>query len=419
MNNNNRYEYAKARYADLGIDTDKALEQLEKVNLSLHCWQTDDVGGFETPDAALSGGGIQVTGNYPGKSRSLDEMRQDLEKAFTLIPGKHRLNLHAIYGEFGGKQIDRNKIGPEHFTSWIDWAKENTAGLDFNGTYFSHPLASDGYTLSHREKSIREFWIEHGKKCRDIAASFGKALGTKSVHNTWIPDGDKELPVDRMGYRERLQDSLDRMFKEPLPANHMIDAVETKLFGIGSESYVVGSHEFYLGYALKNNKIICFDLGHFHPTEQVADKISSALLYFPELLLHVSRPVRWDSDHVVILNDDIRDLTQELVRCNALDKTYIGLDYFDGTINRIGAYAIGSRATLKGILMGLLEPTDKLIDFDKGKNSFGRLALLEELKYMPYGDIWDHYCEKTGTPRDRDLFSEVSKYEQNILSKRG
>lgn len=413
-----RYDYAKERYATLGVDTDRALDKLKEVNLSLHCWQGDDVGGFETPDAELSGGGIQVTGNFPGKSRNIAELQTDLQEAFSLIPGKHRLNLHAIYGDFQGKKVERNEIGPEHFSGWVDWAKENTAGLDFNGTYFSHPLANDGYTLSHREKGIRDFWVEHGKKSRDVAAYFGKELGTKSVLNTWVPDGDKELPVDRLGYRQRLMESLDAMFEKEISPEYMTDAVETKLFGIGSESFVTGSHEFYMGYALTRNKIVCFDMGHFHPTELVADKISSAFLFFPELLLHVSRPVRWDSDHVVILNDDIRYLTQELVRCDALDKTYIGLDFFDGTINRLGAYAIGSRATLKGLLMALLEPREKLIEFDIQKNSFGRLALLEEMKTQPFGDIWDHYCRLSGVPTDRELFDRVSSYERNVLSKR-
>lgn len=419
MNIKKQYNNAKERYAELGMDTDKALERLKNISLSLHCWQTDDVGGFESPNAELSGGGIQVTGNYPGKSGSIEEMRADLDKAYSLLPGKHRLNIHAIYGEFEGKKIDRDAVEPEHFEGWINWAKERNIKLDFNGSFFSHPKASSGFTLSSPDKGIRDFWIEHGKKSRKIAAALGRAQNNPSILNTWIPDGMKDLPVNRLKYRSILKDSLDEMYSEEISAKEMKDAVETKLFGIGSESYVVGSHEFYMGYAARNNKIVTLDLGHFHPTELIADKLSSLYLFFDELLLHVSRPVRWDSDHVVILNDDIRYLTEEIIRCDKLDKTHIGLDFFDGTMNRIGAYAIGARSTLKGLLLGLLEPRTRLAKYDNEGNAFARLALLEELKLMPAGDIWNYYCETSDVPMDRQLIDEVMKYEKNVLSERG
>jgi len=417
-NTKKMYDMAKEIYAGLGVDTDKAIESLKKVSLSLHCWQTDDVGGFETPDATLSGGGIQVTGNYPGKSRNIAEMRKDLDKAYSLIPGRHRLNLHSIYGEFDGKKVDRDEIGPEHFEGWVSWAKERGIGLDYNGSFFSHPMADSGYTLSSKDKTVRDFWIRHGKKCREVAAYFGRELGTPAILNTWIPDGCKDLPVDRAGYREILKNSLDEVFAKDIPATEMKDAVETKLFGIGSESYVVGSHEFYMGYAMSRNKMVCLDLGHFHPTEMIADKLSSIYQFFDEMLLHVSRPVRWDSDHVVILNDDIRYLTEELVRCGRITDTHIGLDFFDGTINRIGAYAIGSRATLKGLLLGYLEPSDTLKKYDVEGNAFARLALLEQLKTMPMGAVWDYYCEEMGVPVEADLIATVLDYEKNVLAGR-
>lgn len=419
MSINKQYDYAKERYAELGVDTDKAIERLKNISLSLHCWQTDDVGGFETPDAELSGGGIQVTGNYPGKVRSIEEMRKDLDKVYSLLPGDHRLNLHAIYGEFGGKKVDRDEIEPEHFSGWIAWAKEKDHKLDFNGTFFSHPNADSGFTLAHPDKGIRDFWIEHGKRSRKIASVFGKELRDPSILNTWIPDGQKDLPVNRLKYREILKNSLDEMYKEEIPSTDMKDAVETKLFGIGSESYVVGSHEFYMGYAARNNKIVTLDLGHFHPTELIADKLSSLYLFFDEVLLHVSRPVRWDSDHVVILNDDIRYLTEEIIRCDKLEKTHIGLDFFDGTMNRIGAYTIGVRSTLKGLLLGLLEPSDRLNRYDEEGNAFARLALLEEMKFMPAGDVWEYYCEKEGVATDKYLINEVLRYEKEVLSERG
>lgn len=413
---------AVERYAELGVDVGKAIETLKTIPLSLHCWQADDVGGFERPGAELSGGGILVTGAYPGKARSIPEMRLDLEKVMSLIPGRHRLNLHAIYGEFGGRPVDRDEIGPEHFTGWVNWAKDQGAGLDFNGSFFSHPKAGDGFTLSHPDEGIRRFWIEHGKRSREIAAVLGAALGgvtgSPCILNTWIPDGTKDLPADRLGYRERLRDSLDVMLAEKFPAEHMKDAVETKLFGIGSESYVVGSHEFYMGYAASRGTMICLDTGHFHPTESVTDKLSAVYLFFDELLLHVSRPVRWDSDHVVIFNDDVADLTREVVRCGRIEGTHIGLDFFDGTMNRVGAYAVGGRAVLKGLLAALLEPHGKLKEYDDEGNAFARLALFEQGRTMPFGAVWDGYCEEMGVVSDRDLVNDVMTYERQVLSRR-
>ena len=416
--NESVYQDARNRYGELGVDTEKAIEELKKIPLSLHCWQTDDVGGFETPDSELSGGGIQVTGNYPGKARSISQMRDDLDQVMSLIPGTHRLNLHAIYGEFDGKFVDRDAVGPEHFTGWIDWARERKMGLDFNGTFFSHPKANDGYTLSHPDKGIRDFWIEHGRRSREIAAAMGKALDNPAVMNTWIPDGSKDLPADRMGYRARLKDSLDAILAEKLPASQIKDAVETKLFGIGSESYVVGSHEFYMAYTQSRGTMVCLDMGHFHPTESVADKLSSVYLFFDELLLHVSRPVRWDSDHVVIFNDDIADLTRELIRCGRIADTHIGLDFFDGTMNRVGAYAIGSRAVLKGLLAALLEPSETIRKYDLDGNVFGRLALMEQARTLPFGAVWERYCEETSVVPDSGLVDAVLEYERSVLSER-
>ena len=418
MNSLKRYELAKERYAELGVNTDKALEKLKNISLSIHCWQTDDVGGFESPDAELSGGGIQVTGNYPGKARNITEMRDDLDKVYSLLPGKHRLNLHAIYGEFGTKKVERDEIGPEHFSGWIDWARERGHKLDFNGSFFSHPKSESGFTLAHPDNEIRKFWIEHGKRCRTIAAAMGKALGDPAILNTWIPDGMKDIPVNRLKYRTILKESLDEIFREEISPCLMKDAVETKLFGIGSESFVVGSHEFYMGYAARNNKMVTLDLEHFHPTELIADKLSSIYLFFDEVLLHVSRPVRWDSDHVVILNDDIRYLTEEIIRCDRLETTHIGLDFFDATMNRIGAYAIGARATLKGLLLGLLEPHERLNSYESEGNAFAKLALLEEAKFMPAGDIWDYYCEQQEVVTDNHLIADVMNYEQKIVTVR-
>ncbi|MBI9106731.1 MAG: L-rhamnose isomerase [Spirochaetales bacterium] len=412
------WEIAVEQYGDLGIDPAKAIENLKKVPLSIHCWQGDDVGGFETADSVLSGGGIQVTGNYPGKARNAEELRADLDKVYSMIPGSHRLNLHAIYGDFGGRKVDRDEIEAGHFKEWMRWSSNNKIPLDFNGSFFSHPKADDGFTLSSKDKGIRDFWIEHARRVRLIAAEFGKNQGSPCIENVWIPDGMKDIPVDRMGYRKVLKDALDEVFSEELPAEFVKDAVETKLFGIGSEAFVVGSHEFYMGYAQSRGKLPCLDLGHFHPTELIADKISSTLLFNEELLLHVSRPMRWDSDHVVVLNDDIRFLTEELVRSGALDRIHIGLDFFDATLNRIGAWSTGARSTLKGLLFAMLEPTDILKAFEEEGDYYGRIALLERLKTMPVGAVWDYYCAQQGVPFEADIFSEVKIYEKEILGKR-
>ncbi|HOI48725.1 MAG TPA: L-rhamnose isomerase [Prolixibacteraceae bacterium] len=412
------YDLAKQEYAEMGVDTDQALKKLDEVAISLHCWQTDDVGGFETPGAELGGGGIQVTGNYPGKARNLTEMRADLEKVMSLLPGKQRLNLHAIYGDFGGERVDRDQIEVKHFQSWIDWAKANQIGLDFNCTCFSHPKADDGFTLSSKNAENRRFWIEHTKRCRRIAAEMGKQLGTAAVHNIWIPDGSKDTPVDRFTHRALLKDSLDQIFSEKLPEAFLKDAVESKLFGIGSESMVVGSHDFYLCYAAQNNKLICLDNGHFHPTEQVGDKISAVLQFVPELLLHVTRGVRWDSDHVVILNDEIQLIAQEIVRSNALHRIKVGLDFFDGSLNRIGAYVIGTRAAQQAFLLALLEPTEKLKTWEEAGKNFERLALLELMKTKPFGAVWNYYCLQHNVPVAEDFITEIQAYETAVLAKR-
>ena len=406
------YEYAKEQYAEIGVDVDRALEKLKTIALSVHCWQGDDVGGFETPDAALSGGGIQVTGNYPGKARNQEELKKDLTKMYSLVPGKHRLNLHASYGDFQGEKIDRDQIEVKHFQSWADWGKDNGIKLDFNGTFFSHPLAEDGFTLSSKNRDVRNFWIEHAKRAREITAFFGKEQGSPSVHNLWVPDGAKDNVVCRMDHRTILKDSLDEIYSVDYSDKEIKDAVECKLFGIGSESYVVGSHEFYMGYALTRNKLLCLDMGHFHPTESIADKISSVYQYLDEILLHVSRPVRWDSDHVVTLNDDIYALMQELVRSGKIDNTYMGLDFFDATLNRLGAWVVGARASLKGLLYALLEPYARLKSYEEEGNNFGRLALLEESKTKPFGIVWDQYCREAGTLTDREMIGEVLAYEK-------
>lgn len=412
------YEYAKAQYAALGVDTDAALKQMDKIKISLHCWQTDDVGGFETPDAELSGGGIQVTGNYPGKATSIAQMRADLDKVMELVPGKQRLNLHAIYGEFGGKLVDRNEIDVEHFQGWIDWAKERGMGLDFNATCFSHPRAADGFTLSSKNEENRKFWVEHVARCRKIAAEMGKQLGTPCVHNTWIPDGSKDTPVDRNGYRTLLKKSLDEAFAVEYPKELMKDAVESKLFGIGAESMTVGSHDFYLGYAIKNNKLICLDNGHFHPTEQVGDKISACLQFVDEVLLHVTRGVRWDSDHVVTYNDEIQLIASEIIRSNAIDRVNVGLDYFDASLNRIGAYVVGLRAAQFAFLNALLEPLDTLKKYEENGQYFERLALLEVMKTKPLGAVYDYYCMINNVPVAQDYIAEIQSYEKDVLSKR-
>ena len=412
------YRNVKEEYGLLGVDTDEAINTLDKINISLHCWQADDVSGFESPDSELDGGGIQVTGNYGGKARTITELRNDLEKVMKLIPGKQRVNLHAIYGDFNGEKIDRDQIEIKHFQSWIDWAKKLGIGIDFNPTCFSHPYSNDGFTLSSKDEKIRKFWIEHVKRTRKIAAEMGKQLGTPTVNNIWIPDGSKDTPIDRMAHRVLLKESLDEIFSEEYSPEYLKDTLESKLFGIGSESMVVGSHEFYLGYAVKNNKSICLDNGHFHPTEQIGDKISSTLLFVNELLLHVSRGVRWDSDHVVILNDEIQLIAQEIVRTKVLDRVRVGLDYFDGSINRIGAYVVGARAVQTAFLYALLEPTKMLKDLEEDGKNFERLAFLELLKTKPFGAVYDYYCLINDVPVGDDYVKEIQKYDAYVLSKR-
>ncbi len=411
------YRLAHERYADLGVDVDRALKALAKIPVSLQCWQGDDVGGFENFGNAL-GGGIAVTGNYPGKARTPAELRADLEKALSLIPGKHRLNLHAFYGEFGGKRVDRDEIETAHFKNWIAWAKSNGLGLDFNPTCFSHPKAADGFTLSHRDKGIRNFWIEHCRRSREIGAAMGKALGTPCVTNVWIPDGFKDTPADRQSPRERLAAALDDVFKKPLPAKHNLDAVEPKLFGIGAESCTVGSHEFYLGYAITRRKLLCLDAGHFHPTESITDKISSVLLYLPEILLHVSRGVRWDSDHVVTFTDDLQAIAREIIATGHAERVHLGLDYFDASINRIAAWVIGTRNLLRALLLALLEPPAIRAAELAGDNT-ARLTLQEESKSLPFGAVWDFYCESKSVPVGEAWLAEVRKYEaEEFLNRR-
>jgi L-rhamnose isomerase len=412
------YFNAQEVYAQFGVDTAKALERLSAIPISLHCWQGDDVAGFERIEAA-SGGGIQATGNYPGKARTPDELRQDAEKALSLIPGTHRFNVHAMYAETGGKKVERNEIQPEHFQAWIDWAKANGLGMDFNPTCFAHPKADDGFTLSHHDKGIREFWIEHCIACRKVGEHIGRSLGAPSVTNVWVPDGFKDIPADRLAPRARLKESLDTVFAEAIEPKYNLDAVESKLFGIGSESYVVGSHEFYLGYALTNQKLLCLDAGHFHPTEGIADKISSVLLFLDEILLHVSRGVRWDSDHVVILSDDLRAIAEEVVRHDYLNRVHIGLDFFDASINRVAAWVTGTRAMLQAVLLALLEPRDRLLELELAGDYTARLALLEALKTLPFGAVWDYYCRKLEVPAGCAWLNDVKQYEKDVLAARG
>jgi len=411
------YEWARERYAGLGVSTGRAIEVLGSIAISLHCWQGDDVGGFEN-DLGLTGGGIQATGNYPGKARNADELRADLEKTLSLIPGRHRLNLHANYAETHRRPVERDQLRPEHFTAWIDWARSHGLGLDFNGTFFSHPKAADGFTLSSRDEGVRRFWVDHGIACRKIGERFGRELGSPCITNVWIPDGYKDTPVDRKTPRMILRQSLDEIFAEKLDPRYHLDAVESKLFGIGSESYVVGSHEFYLGYAIENRKLLCLDAGHFHPTEGIADKISAVLTWLDEILLHVSRGVRWDSDHVVILSDDLRAIAEEIVRGDHLRRVHIGLDFFDASINRVAAWVIGTRCMMKALLLALLEPIETLRGMETAGDFTGRLALLEELKTMPFGVVWDYYCLKQGVPVGPTWLDEVRAYERDVLTAR-
>jgi len=408
------YPLALEQYASIGVDTESALRQLEEIPISLHCWQGDDVGGFENETASRAGGGTLVTGNYPGRARSIDELQQDLDVALSLIPGTHRLNLHASYGDFRGGKADRNELSIAQFTGWVEWCRVRGMGIDFNPTYFAHPHAESGFTLSHADPGIRNFWIEHGIACRVIAGEIGRQLGKTVITNFWIPDGYKDIPYDRKSPRERLEASLDAVFAVPVDPAHNRDAVECKLFGIGSESYVVGSHEFYLGYAVKNQALVCLDAGHFHPTESLADKISSVLQFVPEILLHVSRGVRWDSDHVVLLDDPTRAIAEELVRGNFLSRTHVGLDFFDASINRIAAWTIGTRSALKALLIALLEPREMLLRHERDGDFTSRLALLEELKSMPFGAVWDEYCRRQDVPVGAAWIQDVKRYEHEL-----
>lgn len=411
------FEEAKEQYASLGVDAAQAIEQLNKLSISIHCWQADDVSGFENPEGELTGG-IQATGNYPGKARNMEELRSDFEKVLSLVPGIHRISLHAIYGDFGGEFVDRDQIEPKHFQSWIDWAKKVGVKLDFNSTFFSHDKANSGYTLSDFDPEIRRFWKEHLRRCREIAAEIGRQQGDPCIHNIWIPDGEKDKTVSRYAHRKLLQESLDEVLSEKISTEYLKDCVECKLFGIGSESYVTGSHEFYMGYAVKNNMMLTLDAGHFHPTEVISDKLSSLLLFVPEINLHVSRPERWDSDHVVILTDELLAIAQEIVRSGEMERVHVGLDYFDASINRLGAYVVGIRSAQKALLQALLEPTGKLRDFEKQNQNFERMAYLEELKAMPWNALYSYYCQQQGVPVGDAYIKEIEEYEEQVTSKR-
>ncbi|OOM81166.1 L-rhamnose isomerase [Clostridium sp. BL-8] len=417
MNIKEKYELAKEEYEKWGIDVDKVLEELNKVKISIHCWQGDDVTGFEVSQNELSGG-IAATGNYPGKARNAEELRKDLEKALSLIPGKHKINLHAIYAETDGEAVERDELKPEHFKNWVEWAKKNGLGLDFNPTIFSHPKASDGLTLSHPSKEIRDFWIRHCVASRKIGEYFGKELGQTCLTNIWIPDGYKDIPSDRLGPRRRLKESLDEILKVEIDKKYNLDCVESKVFGLGAEAYTVGSNEFYLNYAAKNNIMSLMDTGHYHPTEVVSDKLSAMLLFDEKVALHVSRPVRWDSDHVIVLDDELKELAKEIVRNDALDRVIIGLDFFDASINRIAAWTIGTRNMIKALLNAMLIPNDKLRELQDAGNFTERLALMEEFKTYPMGDIWNYYCEKNNVPVAESWLKEVKVYEEKVLSKR-
>jgi len=412
------YELARERYAEQGVDAEAAMRAVDALPISIHCWQGDDVGGFERAGAELSGGGIQVTGNHPGKARDVPELRADIEAAARLCPGPKRLNLHAIYGEFGSAAVDRDRLEPAHFSGWIDWARERGLALDFNATLFSHPLAAEGFTLSHRDAGVREFWIEHARRARRVAAAMGRAQRSPCVHNLWIPDGSKDHPADRAGFRARLIESLDAVYAERHDPGELEDSVEGKLFGIGSEAFVVGSNDFYLGYAATRRLFLTLDMGHFHPTESVADKVSALLPFLPGLLLHVSRGVRWDSDHVVAQDEALTDLCRELARSSALSRVRMGLDYFDGSIDRVGAWAVGYRAARKALLAAFLEPRPALLEAEAAGDGFQRLALLENAKAAPWGAVWDEYCLRSSVPPDEALVAGVEAYARGVLAKR-
>lgn len=412
------YQIAKEKYAELGINTDAVMSKLQTIPISVNCWQGDDVGGYETVGGSELSGGIQATGNYPGKARNIQELRGDIEKALSLIPGTHRLNVHACYLDNEGKFIDRDEIEPKHFQSWIDWGKGKLNGMDFNPTYFSHAKSADGFTLSHPDQGIRDFWIEHGKRCRLIGKEMGKQFGTTTVTNFWMPDSYKDTPADRVAPRVRMADSLDKCFAQAIDPKLHLDAVESKLFGIGGESYTVGSHEFYMGYAVSRQKVLCLDAGHYHPTEVISDKISSVMMFCPELLLHVSRPVRWDSDHVVCFDDELQQIAKELIRSGHMEKVHIGLDFFDASINRVAAWVIGTRNMIKALMFALLEPTEEIRKAELDMNYTKRLVMFEELKTMPWAAVWDYYCMKQSTPVGLKWFDEVVQYEKDVLSKR-
>jgi L-rhamnose isomerase len=411
------YRLAQERYAGLGVNTDAALQKLAAISISMHCWQGDDVGGFETAGGAL-GDGLAVTGNYPGKARTPDQLRADFEKAISVIPGRHRFNLHASYAEMGGKEVERDELSADHFQNWIAWAKKLRIGLDFNQTYFSHPKVKNGFTLTSPDKAIRKFWIEHGIRCREIGAAMGKALGKTCLTNLWIPDGMKDTPADRKGPRERLVEALDAIFTKKIDRKYNVDSVEPKLFGIGAESYTPGSHEFYIGYAVSRGTLLTLDAGHYHPTEGIADKISSVMCFLPELALHVSRGVRWDSDHVVTLTDDLQAIAQEIVWGGYLGRIRIGLDYFDASINRVAAWVIGTRNMLKALLLALLAPIDVLREVELEGDYTTRLALMEDAKMLPSGAVWDYHCLKMGVPHAEEWLAEIKKYERDVLSQR-
>jgi len=411
------YQLATESYAELGVHVDAALAQLAAVPISLHCWQGDDVVGFENLGVGL-GGGLAATGNYPGRARTPEELRDDARLALSLIPGRHRFSLHASYGEFDGRRVNRDRIAPEHFAGWIDWARTLGIGLDFNPTFFSHPKAADNFTLSHRDRAVREFWIAHGVACRRIGAVMGQALGTPCVTNVWIPDGMKDTPADRAAPRGRLIESLDAMFAEPIDPSINLDSMEGKLFGIGCESYTVGSHEFYLGYAATRGMRLTLDTGHYHPTETIADKLSAVLAFLPAVVLHVSRGVRWDSDHVVVSGDDVDAIAQELVRGTFLGRTHIGLDYFDASINRVAAWVVGARSVLRALLRAMLEPTDRLRELENAGDYTSRLALQEAIKQLPFAAVWDHYCETACVPSDRAWIGDVKRYERTVMAAR-
>jgi len=414
-----RYRLAREQYAELGVDTEGALAALRRVPLSVHCWQGDDVGGFETGADGTLGGGIAATGTYPGKARTMAELREDLERLWKLLPGAHRLALHMSYGDFGGKRVDRDAVEPAHFGSWLAWAGSCGVKLDMNGTFFSHPKAAAGMTLASKDESVRRFWVEHARRTRAVSAHIGRAQGDACIDNLWIPDGMKDVPVDRAGYRRQLAKSLDEIFATAYPAAETRDALEGKLFGLGSESYVVGSHEFYLAYAARHGLMVTLDSGHYHPTESIADKISALLAFFDELMVHISRGIRWDSDHVVVLNDDSRAILEEVVRSGRMDRVHLGLDFFDASINRLGAWTVGARSVLKAILLALLEPRAALVAREEAGDYFGRMQLLELAKTMPFGAVWDHHCLLAGVPVESEVLGRIGEYDAAVTRRRG